>query len=93
MTGSGLSTGALWKEGRLEDLIAIEDQTEIILRNATPGLLDRIHDLAHREEDVELVRSGHPRTTLERLFLRETIQRDSVDPRGEQETASKEPSS
>lgn len=85
--------GALVKEGRLEDLIAIEDQTEIILRNATPGLLDRIHDLAHREEDVELVRSGHPRTTLERLFLRETIQRDSVDPRGEQETASKEPSS
>jgi len=85
--------GALVKEGRLEDLIAIEDQTEIILRNATPGLLDRIHDLAHREEDVELVRSGHPRTTLERLFLRETIQRDSVDPRGEQEPASKEPSS
>ncbi len=69
--------GSLVKEGRLDDLIAIEDQTEIVLRNATPDLLDRIHALATNEEGVELVRSGNPRTTLERLFLRETIQRDS----------------
>ena len=69
--------GSLVKEGRLADLIAIEDQTEIVLRNATPELLKRIHALAANEEGVELVRSGNPRTTLERLFLRETIQRDS----------------
>lgn len=69
--------GSLVKEGRLDDLIAIEDQTEIVLRNATPDLLERIHALAANEEGVELVRSGNPRTTLERLFLRETIQRDS----------------
>ena len=69
--------GSLVKEGRLDDLIAIEDQTEIVLRNATPDLLKRIHALAANEEGVELVRSGNPRTTLERLFLRETIQRDS----------------
>ena len=69
--------GSLVKEGRLDDLIAIEDQTEIVLRNATPELLKRIHALAANEEGVELVRSGNPRTTLERLFLRETIQRDS----------------
>ena len=69
--------GSLVKEGRLDDLIAIEDQTEIVLRNATPELLKRIHALAANEEGVELVRSGNPRTTLEWLFLRETIQRDS----------------
>ena len=68
--------GALVKEGPLEDLIAIEDQTEVILRNATPGLLDKICDLTRQEEGVELLRTGNSRTTLERLFLRETMQRD-----------------
>ena len=71
--------GALVKEGRLEDLISIEDQTEIVLRNATPDLLQKIRELAEHEDGVELVRSGNPRTTLERLFLRETLQRDSGD--------------
>ena len=84
--------GSLVKEGRLEDLISIEDQTEIILRNATPGLLDRIQDLAHQEAGVELVRTGHPRTTLERLFLRETVQRDSGKVSEEREDESKEQS-
>ena len=68
--------GSLVREGTLENLIAIEDQTEIILRNATPGLLDKIRELTQREKDVELLRTGNPRTTLERLFLRETRQRD-----------------
>ncbi|MED5418990.1 MAG: hypothetical protein VYA27_09815, partial [Verrucomicrobiota bacterium] len=40
-------------------------------------LLHRIHELADQEEGVDLVRSGNPRTTLERLFLRETVQRDA----------------
>ena len=75
--GGIIHKGSLVREGRLDDLIAIEDQTEIVLRNATPELLKRIHALAANEEGVELVRSGNPRTTLERLFLRETIQRDS----------------
>ena len=72
--------GALVKEGPLEDLIAIEDQTEIILRNATPGLLDKICELTRQEEGVELLRTGNSRTTLERLFLRETMQRDQRYP-------------
>jgi len=75
--------GSLVKEGRLEDLIAIEDQTEIILRNATPELLKGIHDLARHAKEVELLRTGNPRTTLERLFLRETSRQDqhaSPDP-------------
>lgn len=68
--------GVLVKEGRLEDLIAIEDQTEIVLRNATPNLLEKIRELADHEEGVDLVRSGNPSTTLERLFLRETANKD-----------------
>ena len=63
-----------------EELISIEDQTEIILRNATPGLLDSIRNLTSREEGVQLIRTGNPRTTLERLFLRETMEQDQQEP-------------
>jgi len=64
--------GKLVKEGRLEDLIAIEDQTEIVLRDATPELISEITALVGRARGTTLVRTGKPRTTLERLFLRET---------------------
>ncbi len=67
--------GKLVKEGRLEDLIAIEDQTEIVLRDASSELIDRIRDLIAASPGASLVRTGKPRTTLERLFLRE-IQED-----------------
>lgn len=64
--------GSLVREGKLEDLMAIEDQTEIILRNAGPDLMSRIEDLVKADSGAELLRSGNPRTTLERLFLKET---------------------
>ncbi|NIP97147.1 MAG: ABC transporter ATP-binding protein [Akkermansiaceae bacterium] len=70
--------GRLVKEGRLDQLISIEDQTEVVLRNARPELLERIRELAGAEEGVEWVRSGHPRTTLERLFLRETLNQEAA---------------
>ncbi|MCP5542428.1 MAG: ABC transporter ATP-binding protein [Akkermansiaceae bacterium] len=63
--------GKLVKEGRLEDLIAIEDQTEIVLKDASPELVARIEELVRQEGGAEVVRTGKPRTTLERLFLRE----------------------
>ena len=67
--------GRLVREGRLEDLISIEDQTEVILRNATSDALEKIREVADHEDGVEWVRSGHPRTTLERLFLQETVEK------------------
>lgn len=63
--------GKMIREGRLEDLIAIEDQTEIILRDASPELIARIAELVGSTSGASLVRTGKPRTTLERLFLRE----------------------
>ena len=63
--------GKLVKEGRLEDLIAIEDQTEIVLKDASPELVARIEELVRQEGGAEFIRTGKPRTTLERLFLRE----------------------
>jgi ABC-2 type transport system ATP-binding protein len=63
--------GRMIREGRLEELIAIEDQTEIILRDASPELVARISEMVANSPDASLVRTGKPRTTLERLFLRE----------------------
>ncbi len=65
--------GKLVREGKLSELIAIEDQTEILLRDATPELLDSIRKLVRTHGGgSELVSIGHPRTTLERLFIKET---------------------
>jgi ABC-2 type transport system ATP-binding protein len=68
--------GKMVKEGRLEDLIAIEDQTEIILKDASPELISQITALVGSSAGASLLRTGKPRTTLERLFLRETTQGD-----------------
>ncbi|MFM2242527.1 MAG: hypothetical protein RLZ97_1382, partial [Verrucomicrobiota bacterium] len=68
--------GRMIREGRLDDLLAIEDQTEIILRDAPADLLEEIAALVAAREGASLIRSGRPRTTLERLFLRETVERE-----------------
>lgn len=63
--------GRMIREGRLEELISIEDQTDIVLRDATPELLEKITALVESTPGTAIVRTGKPRTTLERLFLRE----------------------
>jgi ABC-2 type transport system ATP-binding protein len=63
--------GKMVREGRLDDLIAIEDQSEIVLRDASPELLQKIKALVDLTPGSSVVRTGKPRTTLERLFLRE----------------------
>lgn len=68
--------GKMVKEGKLDDLIAIEDQTEIVLKDASPELLSSIIALIQQSSGATLIRSGKPRTTLERLFLRETSSRE-----------------
>ncbi|RYD25313.1 MAG: ABC transporter ATP-binding protein [Verrucomicrobiaceae bacterium] len=68
--------GKIVRAGRLEDLIAIEEQTEIILRDAPPDLIREIEALVERSGTATLVRTGKPRTTLERLFLQETSRDD-----------------
>lgn len=68
-----MAHGRMVREGRLEDLIAVENQTEMVLENATPELLAKIRDLVSKEGGgSKILHSGHPRTTLERLFLEAT---------------------
>jgi ABC-2 type transport system ATP-binding protein len=60
--------GIIYK-GLLSELMSIEDQTEILLRNATPEVLAAIRALIAGQNEAELLHLGNPRTTLERLFL------------------------
>jgi ABC-2 type transport system ATP-binding protein len=66
-----LANGILVREGRVEDLLAIENQTELILENATPEMLAQISALLE-ESNTRLVEQRQPQTTLERLFLEAT---------------------
>jgi ABC-2 type transport system ATP-binding protein len=66
-----LHRGRLLCEGKLEDLISVENQTQLILENAAPELLAQI------EADIvgagaQLVEKSKPQTTLERFFLEVT---------------------
>jgi len=61
--------GRMRREGNLDDLISIEHQTALTLENASPAVIAEIEEVVARHEDVGIVGKGHPRTTLERLFI------------------------
>jgi len=61
--------GRMRREGPLDELISINDQTSITLEGASPKLLKSIERLVTKEEGARIVEQGNPRTTLERLFL------------------------
>jgi ABC-2 type transport system ATP-binding protein len=63
-----LANGALVREGRLEELIAIENQTELVLENASGPLLGEIEALAAKS-NARVIARRRSTTTLERLFL------------------------
>jgi len=63
-----LAQGILVREGRVEDLLAIENQTELVLENATPEVLAQISALLEKSS-TRLVEQRQPQTTLEGLFL------------------------
>ncbi|MDG2125752.1 MAG: ABC transporter ATP-binding protein [Verrucomicrobiales bacterium] len=76
-----MAHGELVKESAVQDLIAVEDQTELLVRNASPELIASLRKTIadHAAEGTELVSLGHPRTTLERLFLEATEPKDTTD--------------
>lgn len=71
--------GRMRREGPLDELIQIEDQTELTLKGASPELLEQIRDLIAADKTAELVEEGHPRTTLERLFIRIAGQKEEKE--------------
>lgn len=70
-----LANGVLVREGRIDELLAIEDQTEVIFENAPAELIERIGALA-ASSGARVVGLRKPQTTLERLFLEATQQEE-----------------
>ena len=66
-----LANGVLVREGALNDLLGIENQTQLILENASAELAQDIEKLA-REAGARVIARGRPRTSLERIFLEAT---------------------
>ncbi|MDP9098914.1 MAG: ABC transporter ATP-binding protein [Verrucomicrobiota bacterium] len=66
-----LSNGVLVREGALNELLGVENQTQFVLENAGPDLLEAIGDLAARS-GARVIECGRPRTSLEQLFLEAT---------------------
>ncbi len=68
-----MAHGRMMREGRVDELIAVENETEFVLADASPELLAEIRALVEAKgQGAKILRSGHPRTTLERLFLEAT---------------------
>jgi len=66
-----LHRGELVREGRLEDLIGIENQTELILEGASPEVLKELRAFLEAR-GVRALRESKPQTTLENYFLEVT---------------------
>ncbi|MCL2742815.1 MAG: ABC transporter ATP-binding protein [Planctomycetaceae bacterium] len=64
-----LYQGELKELGRVEDLLKVSNETEIRASNLSETAKNKIIDII-KEDNAELVFSGHPTTTLEELFLR-----------------------
>jgi ABC-2 type transport system ATP-binding protein len=70
-----LARGTLVREGRLEELIAIENRSELVLENASDALVREIEKLA-ANSNAKLIERRRSTTTLERLFLDATTKAD-----------------
>ena len=66
-----LADGVLVREGRLQELIAIEDQTELVIAGASDDLVRELEALINRS-NAKLLERRKSTTTLERLFLEST---------------------
>src|SRR5438445_7592059 len=71
-----LARGVLVREGRLEELIAIENRRELVLDNASEALVNEIEKLA-ANSNARLIDRRKSTTTLERLFLEATQESES----------------
>src|SRR6476620_5483301 len=66
-----LADGVLVREGRLQELIAIENQTELVIAGASDELMQEIESLMSRS-NANLFFKETATTTLDRLFLEST---------------------
>jgi ABC-2 type transport system ATP-binding protein len=69
-----LANGRLVREGPLRELLGVENQTQLVLQDASPQCIDEIEALAARS-GAKVIERSPPRTSLEQLFIEATEQR------------------
>ena len=72
-----LADGVLVREGHLRELIAIENQTELVIADASTQLVNEIESMIERS-NAKLIERRKSTTTLERLFLEATAKNDEA---------------
>src|SRR6058998_145371 len=70
-----LAGGVLVREGHLQELIAIENQTEFVIADASDELVREIESFVNRSR-AKLLERRRSTTTLETLFLEATAKND-----------------
>jgi ABC-2 type transport system ATP-binding protein len=75
-----LADGMLVREGYLQELIAIENQTELVIADASDKVVNEIESFISRS-DAKLIERRKSTTTLERLFLEATARNDEANPK------------
>jgi ABC-2 type transport system ATP-binding protein len=66
-----MSRGSMVRDGRLAELVTIEDQMEYLIQNAPPDLEEKIAALA-KSSGARLLEARKARLTLEHVFLEAT---------------------
>lgn len=64
-----LYQGLLIAEGSMDDLTRDAKREEIVLENASSGLLERLRHVVDEDGQAKWLGSGHPRNSLEDVFL------------------------
>ncbi|PYK08639.1 MAG: ABC transporter ATP-binding protein [Verrucomicrobia bacterium] len=75
-----LADGVLVCQGHLQELIAIESQTELVIADASAQLVNEIESVISRS-NAKLIERRKSTTTLERLFLEATAKKDEHESR------------
>jgi ABC-2 type transport system ATP-binding protein len=83
-----LADGVLVREGHLQELIAIENQTELVITDASDELIQEIES-AVSQSKAKLIERRKSTTTLERLFLEATKNEEARMPNDEGMTKQK----
>jgi ABC-2 type transport system ATP-binding protein len=83
-----LAEGVLVREGHLQELIAIENQTELVITDASDELFQEIESIVNRSR-AKLIERRKSTTTLERLFLDATRNDGARTPNDERVTKQK----
>jgi ABC-2 type transport system ATP-binding protein len=69
-----MARGEMIREGPLDDLVSVKNQTEFVVENATPEIRSRIEHLL-QDSPARLVATRQPQRSLESVFLELTNDR------------------